>query len=287
MVSVAERKQQYEHLIARALNTNDGRQALASAMVSPIRRALDYLGVIRKFLQVDYVPDGVFPVYEKDIDAVALRLPKLGAAPERLVEGEQVAVETFEIGVNPTILRSEVRKRRFNVIDRIQARARATIQQVEDTTGINLLLDAFTASGYTGGGYTSAGFTVGDVSAAVFEQRDYNVIPTKMLMKPSTAKAFTTFTNQTLSPVDQYQIIRTGLFGRFLNADIYLSIQMPANTVLTVAEPEFLGVMPIRQDVEVLDAPRNEQRKLGWSIYEEVGMAVINARGVNKSWKTN
>lgn len=277
----------YDYLITRALKTDNGRYALASAMVSPIRRALDYLGIIRKILQVDYIPDGVLPIYEKDIDAVALRIPKLSAAPTRQIEGEQVAIETFEIAVNPTILRSEVRKRRFNVIDRIQARARATIQQVEDKNGMNLLDAAVTASGYTTAGYTTALFTAADLASGIFEMRDRNVIPTKLLMRPSAARAFTSFTNTTFSPIDQYQVLRTGLFGHVYGCDVYLSTEMPANTVYAIANPEFLGVMPIRQDIEVLDSPNNAERRLGWSIYEEIGMSVVNAQGVNKINKTN
>ncbi len=45
--------EQKEAVIAQALNTDEGRVALAQAMVEPIRRSLEYQAVGRKLLLVD------------------------------------------------------------------------------------------------------------------------------------------------------------------------------------------------------------------------------------------
>ena len=45
--------QEKEMVIAQALETDEGRTALAQAMVEPIRRALEYQAVGRKLLMVD------------------------------------------------------------------------------------------------------------------------------------------------------------------------------------------------------------------------------------------
>jgi len=42
-----------ELIIAQALETDEGRTALAQAMVEPIRRSLEYQAVGRKLLMVD------------------------------------------------------------------------------------------------------------------------------------------------------------------------------------------------------------------------------------------
>lgn len=54
-----------ENIIAAALDTNEGRKALAMAMVEPIRRALEYQSVGRKILMVDELPGGAIPYYGK------------------------------------------------------------------------------------------------------------------------------------------------------------------------------------------------------------------------------
>jgi len=45
--------QDKEMIIAQALETDEGRTALAQAMVEPIRRSLEYQAVGRKLLMVD------------------------------------------------------------------------------------------------------------------------------------------------------------------------------------------------------------------------------------------
>ena len=72
--SIEERelvRRQREELIAQALETPEGRQALASAMVEPIRRAMDYQSIGRKLLMVDELPQGAYASYEKDTTVVA------------------------------------------------------------------------------------------------------------------------------------------------------------------------------------------------------------------------
>lgn len=273
--------QKYEYLVARALNSEDGRLALATLMIQPIRRALDYLGIARKVLQVDYIPDGVFPVYEKDVDVTAHFIPSKGELPTPQIEGDQVALETFIIGVNPEILRTTVRKRRFNVINRIQARSRATIQEEEDRTMFDLLSASFGSNVYGGASYTGD-LTRDPIATAYAEMRDKDVFPTKILIRPSLAKGFLLWDNRDFDPITQHQVLKTGLFGKLWGMDIYMTKLAPVDKFYLTAEPEFLGVMPIRQDVDVLDTPNNRELKLGWSIYEEVGFGVLNDFGVNE-----
>ena len=47
-----------EALIAQALDTPQGRVALAQAMVEPIRRALEYQSIGRRLFTVDELPQG-------------------------------------------------------------------------------------------------------------------------------------------------------------------------------------------------------------------------------------
>ena len=58
-----------EYVISQALMTDEGRTALAKAMVEPIRTVLDYQGVGRKLLMVDKLPDGAMDRYNKEVTA--------------------------------------------------------------------------------------------------------------------------------------------------------------------------------------------------------------------------
>ena len=59
-----------EAVIAQALATEAGREALAQAMVEPIKIALEYQAVGRKLLMVDELSQGALARYERDIAAV-------------------------------------------------------------------------------------------------------------------------------------------------------------------------------------------------------------------------
>jgi len=72
----------------------------------------------------------------------------------------------------------------------------------------------------------------------------------------------------------------TGLYGSIFGADILVSKIVPPGTVFAVTDGEFLGVMPIRQDIEVLPADEPKRLSLGWVASEIIGLAIVNPRGV-------
>ena len=65
-----------ELIIAQALQTPEGREALAKAMVEPIRRSLEYQAVGRKLLMVDELPQGALKRYERDVSATVNMIRK-------------------------------------------------------------------------------------------------------------------------------------------------------------------------------------------------------------------
>ena len=62
---------------------------------------------------------------------------------------------------------------------------------------------------------------------------------------------------------------------------------MDSSTVLVVSSPETVGAFPIRQDITVLPADDPKKLRLGWVIYEEVGIVVINDYAVAKITMTD
>lgn len=115
--------EQKEYLIAKALESPQGREALAQVMSNPIRTSLDYQGIGRKLFVVDPLPQGALPIYDKDVDAKAFVLSKRGAVPDQIIEGDRIQIPTFEIASYPQVRFSQVKERRFNIIDRAQQRA--------------------------------------------------------------------------------------------------------------------------------------------------------------------
>jgi hypothetical protein len=277
---MAMTNEQKEYLIAKALETEEGRVALAQAMANPIRVSLDYQGVGRKLLVVDPLPQGALPVYDKDVDARAFIISKRGKAPDQIIEGDRIQVPTFEVVAYPQVRFSQVKERRFNVIDRAQQRAKADIMAVEDAEIfglINAAADDINPVTISEGGLKREALT-----AAFKEVEKHDLVVTKIVMNAQTFADIRAWGREDFDPVTQHEVLQTGLFGHIWSADILISKKVPENTVFVLADPEFVGVMPIRQDIQVIPADKPEELRLGWVIYEEIGLAIVNSMAISK-----
>ncbi len=284
---------QRDEMIHQALSTQEGKIALGQAMANPIRRNLDYQGVGRKALVVDPLPQGALPVYDRDIDVAAVVISSNGSVPESRVFGDRVSVPEFEVVSNPTVRIAEVKRRRFNVIDRAQQKARQEIQAQEDAN-IFAALD-FASDDAKGGENT---VQVLDNGVSTTELAKVGLLNLKRQIDRwdnVTAKYFMNINEFTdilnwesagaagasqVDPVTQRELLQTGLYGHIFGADIIVSKIVPPKQVFACAEPEFVSVMPVRQDIEVLPADEPKQLKLGWVVSEIIGVAIVNPRGV-------
>ena len=263
-----------EALIAQALETDEGRVALAQAMVEPIRRALEYQAVGRKLLMVDELPQGALARYERDVHSVAHVISRRGAVPDEIQEGEEVLVPTFEIAVNPQVRLSEIKARRFYIVDRAQIKAKEAIQKEEDTNIFNCLLASVTAAHTviaTGGALT---LTALNQAFATVESHDLTV--GKIVMHAQRYADVRNFGKTVYDEATQREVLTSGLFGHLWTADIHVSSRMLTTTVMLLAPSDYVGAFPIRQDITVLPADDPKKLRLGWVIYEEVGIVVIN-----------
>jgi len=265
-----------ENVIAQALETPEGRVALAQAMVEPIRRALEYQAVGRKLLMVDELPQGAYARYEKDVRATAWVISRRGAVPDMIIEGEEILVPTFEIATNPTIRLSEVKARRFYIVDRAQIKAKEAIQKEEDLNIFNAVIAAVDANANnivvsTGGALSLNAL---NQAFATIEQHDLTV--GKIVMHALRYADVRNWGKTVYDEATQKEVLTTGLFGHIFTADIHVSSKMPTDQVILLAPAEYVGAFPIRQDITVLPADDPKKLRLGWVIYEEVGIVIIN-----------
>ena len=89
-----------------------------------------------------------------------------------------------------------------------------------------------------------------------------------------------------VDPVTLREILQTGLYARIFGADIIVSKIVTPGTVFGLADPEFVGVMPVRQDIEVLPADEPKRLSLGWVVSEIIGIGIVNPRGVGVGRKS-
>jgi hypothetical protein len=271
---------QKEEIIAQALETDEGRVALAQAMVEPIRRSLEYQAVGRKLLMVDELPQGALARYERDVAAVAWVISRRGAVPDQIQEGEEILVPTFEIAAHPTVRLSEIKARRFYIVDRAQIKAKEAIQKEEDTNIFSAALAAATNSGNVVINFGTLSTASLNEAFRMIEQHD--LVATKIVMHANQFASVRAFGKTFYDEATQREIITTGLYGHLYTADIHVSSRMDSSTVLVVASPDTVGAFPIRQDITVLPADDPKKLRLGWVIYEEVGIVIVNDYSVSR-----
>ena len=269
-----------EDVIAQALSTDEGRVALAQAMVEPIRRSLEYQAVGRKLLMVDELPQGALARYERDVASVAHVIGRRGAVPDQITEGEEILVPTFEIAAHPTVRLSEIKARRFYIVDRAQIKAKEAIQKEEDTNIFNALLAAALSSGNQVLNFGTLSVASLNTAFRYIEQHD--LVATKIVMHAVQFASVRAFGKTFFDEATQREIITTGLYGHLYTADIHVSSRMPTTVVLVVASPDTVGAFPIRQDITVLPADDPKKLRLGWVIYEEIGIVVVNDYAVSR-----
>ena len=284
---------QTDEMIARAVLTQEGKVALAQTMANPIRRNLDYQGIARRILVTDPLGQGVYPSYERDIDVAAVVVSANGTAPESRVFGDRVTVPTFEIVSNPTVRISEVRKRRFNVIDRAVQKARQELMANEDAN-VFAAVNASSTIENTAQDISDGGLLKRDLVEIKSQIDRWDLVTSKFFMNINEFNDILNWgsgggqgpTGGEFDPVSQREVLQTGLYAKIWGADIMVSKIVPPGTVFGVADPEFVGVMPIRGDIEVLPADEPKRLSLGWIVYEEIGLAILNPRGTSVGRKS-
>ena len=91
------------------------------AMTEPLRKRLDYLGIGRKLVEVDLLPQGAVPQYDNDFSEVkGVRVSARGNPPVVESWSDRYEVETFELATVRSLKYAEISIRRFNALDRVR-----------------------------------------------------------------------------------------------------------------------------------------------------------------------
>ena len=272
-----------------ALQTEAGRQAVGAQMAVPIRQQLDYVGVARKFMEIDVLAQGQIVRYDKDIkqQVNAFVVAKKGAVDQVDINATYVEPTTWEIFADANIRLSEIQQRRFNILDRVQETLKIAVQEQEDTQFLALVNTATannqTAVPYTVGTAGASKAFLNDLSTAVM---DFDIPQYAFLLRFKSFKDIRIWSNKDLDPVSLREVLETGLYGTIWGIDLIVSRLVSTGTVYALAEPRFFGVMPVRTELILMPDDQPRQASIGYVAYEEIGMANLVANGVAKCTHT-
>ena len=271
--------EQREQIIAMALDTAEGRTALAQAMVEPIKTSLMYQGIGRKLLMVDELPQGALPRYERDIAVRSYVIPKRGSVPTSIVEAEELLIPVVELATNPTIKLNEIRQRRYYIVDRAQVRAKDSLQRQEDVEVFKVINSAIPQDHSLS---VSGTLQPENINQALVMIEEHELIGAKVVLHPQRYKDIRMWGKDFFDEATQRDILMTGLYGHLYSADIHVSTMVPKNCVYVLAPAQFVGAMPVRQDITVLPCDDPKKLRLGWVVFEELGFGVINDYAISR-----
>jgi len=171
-------------------------------------------------------------------------------------------------------------------------RKRQEIQAQEDANVFSAIDTASTIENAAQVGFNGIGGRLGKLDLLYLKQQidRWDLVTAKFFMHINEFTDILSWENaggiSDIDPVTQREILQTGLYARIWGADIIVSKVVTAGTVYGCADPEFVGVMPVRQDIEVLPADEPKQLKLGWVVSEIIGIGIVNPRGTAKISET-
>ena len=268
---------QKNQVMTRLLSTKEGRQRIAASVQEPLRKMRDYVSIGRKFFMMDELPDGALPIYDKDIDSNGYVVAEEGDSIQQVIHSERIMVPLFEVAANPTIPFTQVKERRFDIVRRIKQKTQTEVFRKEDNYIFSLATAAATNNTINPIlNVTEANFGMDDLADAFAMVERHDLRVDKVAMNPARFKVFRTMGRDYMDAEIQASILKTGFMGMLWGAEIYMSREIPEDTILVCGEPDYFGVMPIRIDLTVIPADLPASRQYGWSIFECIGATMHN-----------
>jgi hypothetical protein len=296
-----------------------GVSKIAQQMLSPLKRDLLYEGRMRQIFQTYKLALGEEARFDADIAIPAAGLSVNGLPVQLDVKSDRVNVDTSPIATKPFVRWNESNFRKYDILNRAQERAKASIQFQEDVRGFSLLQFASTLGtgndlptplhsgqvfdqgvtvgleGTTAGTNnpsvikeTAGRLTMDKFTEAIVTLRAKLESATRALMNPFREKDFILF-NQVVAgtggagifaPNYQEQMLKSGRPGSAFGIELISSIVVPVDQVYVLAPSDYIGVLAIRTDISVETLKDVNQFADVFAIWEDLGFVIRFAKGI-------
>lgn len=270
-------------IISKHLATNAGRAKIAASMIQPLRNRRDYHSVLRKAFLVEDLPDGALPLYDRDPDITAFVIGEEGESVINYVKPRRIMVPLFEIAANPQIPITQLKERRYDLIERSQDLAKSQIQVQEDTRGFQVL-DAVAddASAPNPPIPVVAPISQAALADGFSDVERHDLRVARVFMNATDYADFRKFGRDLLDQESQASLLATGIMANLWGARVIVSRVVPPGFVYILAEPEYVGRIPVRTELTVISADEPRERMIGFSMFEQLGIAVHNPRALSR-----
>lgn len=272
-----------QQIINDYLKTGSGRGKIATSMIQPLRLRRDYTSVARKAFLVEQLPDGTLPIYDKDPNVTAFVVGEEGQNILAVAKSRRVTFPLFELASNPEVPITQVKERRFDIIERIQDLGKVQIQAAEDGRVFDVM-DAVAANGFDnlGAAYTNAQVNAvaplvpANLIDAFARIETYDLRVARVFMNALDFADLRKWGRDVLDLESQATLLKSGMLATLWGAQVIVSRKVARGYVYVCAEPEFFGRIPVRTELTVLSADDPKSRRIGFSIFENLGIGCYN-----------
>ncbi len=274
---------QKENLFNFLFTGPNGLKRVAYAMQAPLKELLDYHGLGRRLMKVDPIPQGEFPVYDKDIKEFAsVRVANFGTPPMVETRVKRLQFPTFQLARNARVAYEDIQVRRYDIFNRAKERVAVSMAIAEDREVFNILNVASLVGPNAAVKMAAGPFLSRSVLAEAYGVLASNQLqPAQVVMHPSRYSDLLKYTSDELDQVTLNTTTETGSIGVFFGLQLLVSTKLPdPNVAFLTTTPDKLGRIPLRKELEVKvfdNAPKTSFNIVGWEV---LGFGIHNSFGV-------
>ncbi len=119
--------------------SSEGFRQVGQGLLNPIKEVIDYEGLARKVLAPRTVKAGEIVRYDKDVYIQGWVIAEDGQTPQSVVEGKYIYPPEFEVTAYPSIEIKDKYRAQYDILARVQDRARMAVEYQEDLALVSLL----------------------------------------------------------------------------------------------------------------------------------------------------
>lgn len=267
-------------------------QRLGTGIVGPIQIKLKYEGFARSILVEDALEKGPLQPYDviDDLGQAYVLNQTDGEVKIQMFEGKQVYPTLFRIASFPMVRAEDLLYLRADLIEHAQDETRQAIMKQEDGRLLALLASAI-SSYATEPTHTITPDHIVEIGVGnpldlvdfydlVSRVEQHEIVSNTLLINPADARDFYTWSYQQTGMGERERVFGGGDITKIGEFTLMKSILVPIGTVYLVPEPNWLGQMPIKQGLEVVENNKVQTFHRGWVFSEVLGMMVLNPRGL-------
>jgi len=267
----------FKRILAKYIASTAGRATMAAKMTPSLRRFRDYSAVGRKAFLVEDLEDGALPIYDKDPIIPAYAVGEGGDSIIAIANSERVFAPLFELASLPLISLTQIRERRYDLIKRSIELGVAAVKEKEDVrvfATINAL--AADADNPHADIAVAAPLTADAIADGIGAIEEHGLRAARIFINGRDYADIRKFDRDVIDQETQQALFRTGYVGKIYGTQVIRSRVVPLGTVYICGEREYYGRFPVRTELTVITADRPEERRVGFSIFEQVGVLTYN-----------